>query len=273
MKYIDYREKLGIGFNNEQIFKALQNRIEIGLDLLHKAITNSYYAYPDFTLYFITISENARYPFSCDIDGVRDNILRSNSINELVSKCVSLINLNDDTWIKSDYSSFFKKYFFEALEDLNILFDEQSDENGVFIFPKGARELDVDLVSQPLEWLQAYPKSHSTFCRALKQYSNGEYVRDVADNFRKALEEFLQEFLGNNKNLDNNKGELFKLLGQKGADPKIAAMINTLLDQYNTLNNQSIKHNDALDSKYLEFLMYQTGLFIRMIITTCGKEQ
>lgn len=273
MKYIDYREKLCIGFNDEQIFKALLNRIEIALDLLCNAIKDSYRTHFDFTFYFVITSEKVRYPFSRDIDGVRDNILRSNSINELVLKCVALINMNDDTWKKSEHYSFFKQYFFNALDDLNILFDEKSDADGVFIFPKGAKELDVALVSQPLEWLQAYPKSYSTFCRALKQYANGEYARDVADNFRKALEEFLQEFLGNSKNLDNNKTELFKMLGQKGADPKIAAMIDTLLDQYNTLNNQSIKHNDALDSKYLEFLMYQTGLFIRMIITTCKKEE
>ena len=28
-----------------------------------------------------------------------------------------------------------------------------------------------------------------------------------------------------------------------------------------------VKHNDAIDEKLLEFIMYQTGVFIRMIIS------
>ena len=31
-------------------------------------------------------------------------------------------------------------------------------------------------------------------------------------------------------------------------------------------DNTEIKHNDKIDEKYLEFLMYQTGVFIRMLV-------
>ena len=80
------------------------------------------------------------------------------------------------------------------------------------IRPKGAKELDTTLVSEPLDWLKDYPKTRKTFCIALKQYTDGVYIRDVADNFRKALEEFFQEFLGNTKNLANDIAEIFKIV-------------------------------------------------------------
>ena len=97
-----------------------------------------------------------------------------------------------------------------ALDDSRIPYELFHDDDEVFYFPNGAKELDGALVSEPLEWLSDYPKARVTFARALKQYSDGAYVRDVADNFRKSLEEFFQEFLGNKKNLDNNKAEIYR---------------------------------------------------------------
>ena len=61
-----------------------------------------------------------------------------------------------------------------------------------FVFPKGAKELDDALVSEPLEWLQEYPKSRKEWVGALKLYANipSENPSEVADKFRKALERF-----------------------------------------------------------------------------------
>ena len=126
-----------------------------------------------------------------------------------------------------------------------------------FIFPKGAIELDFALVSQPLEWLKDYPKSHKTYCTALKQYSDGIFVRDVADNLRKTLEGFLQEFLCNDKNLETNKNEICKYLGAQGIDAGISGLFQPLINAYKNINDRIAKHNDKVDKKVLEFLLYQ----------------
>lgn len=65
-----------------------------------------------------------------------------------------------------------------------------------FVFPKGAVELDSALVSQPLAWLNQYPKAHTAFVKALREYADAttENSSDIADKFRKALETFFQEF-------------------------------------------------------------------------------
>ena len=101
------------------------------------------------------------------------------------------------------------------------------DKDGVFIFPKGAKELDDALVSEPLEWLREYPQAHKTYCIALKQYSDGIYIRDVADNLRKTLETFLQEFLGNTKILKQIKTEICKHLGAQSIDAGILGALST----------------------------------------------
>ncbi|MCR4953190.1 MAG: hypothetical protein K6A43_03865, partial [Treponema sp.] len=128
------------------------------------------------------------------------------------------------------------------------------------------------LVSEPLEWLKDYPQTQKTYVIALKQYSDGIYIRDVADNLRKTLESFFQEFLGNKKNLANNINEVFKFLGAHNAEPELSGSIKDLLSKYDTLNNKIAKHNDKVDARYLEFLLYQTGIFIRMLITVKNSD-
>ena len=70
-----------------------------------------------------------------------------------------------------------------------------------FVFPAGDPMMDKNLVSDVLSWLDKYPGAKKTYVNALKQYVDGIYIRDAADNLRKALETFLQEFLQNDKNV------------------------------------------------------------------------
>lgn len=161
------------------------------------------------------------------------------------------------SWIKA------LKYWASQSELEFELYESGED---VFIFPKGAKELDDALVSEPLEWLSEYPVAYKTYCIALKQYSDGLYIRDVADNFRKALEAFLQEFLGNSKNLETNKNDICKYLGEHGVDAGIAGLFHPLISAYKNINDRIAKHNDAVDARLLEFLMHQTGILIRMVI-------
>lgn len=137
----------------------------------------------------------------------------------------------------------------------------------------GAKEFDDALISEPLEWLKDYPKARKTYVIALQQYSDGQYIRDVADNLRKAFEEFLKEFLGNNNDLNKNKKEVETYLKAQNAAPQLVSMLVSLISHYYMLNNEVAKHNDKMDDKYLEFLLYQTGIFIRMLIITKTEKE
>lgn len=264
MKWVDYRENLGIGFNDNTKFKMLSNILRNFVDniLCESYDENSHLKYCQM------IGE----PFchhNRPYQHLSDSLKKCDTIKELISKFVALYNSctlvynGYDTVSKKEILSFLK----DSLDKLNICYEIIKDNDGTFIFPKGAQELDDALVSQPLEWLKKYPNAHKTYIIALKQYSEGVYIRDVADNLRKALESFLQEFLGNNKNLESNKNEICKYLGEKGVDSGIGGLFQPLINAYKNINDRIAKHNDAVDKKLLEFLLYQTGVLIRMVLS------
>ncbi len=195
---------------------------------------------------------------------------RQNSLERFIAYYVVFVNCLDEN-SEADYDrNFFKDVICQQLEEAHIPFDLLKDDDGYFIFPKGAKELDDALVSEPLVWLKKYPGARKTYITALKQYSDGIYIRDVADNLRKALETFLQEFLGNIKNLETNKNDICKYLGEQGVDAGVGGLFQPLINSYKNINDRIAKHNDAVDARLLEFLLYQTGVLIRMVIKTRG---
>lgn len=133
------------------------------------------------------------------------------------------------------------------------------------IQPIGADELDKALVDNVLVWLKEYPKAYTTYKRALIGYFEKDYPRDIADNLRKALEEFLQEYLNNDKNLANNISEVGKYLESKvNSDTKNT--VTSYIARYNDIDNRNVKHHDKLKETELEYLLYQTGVFIRFLV-------
>lgn len=199
--------------------------------------------------------------------------MAKNDFIEFISYCVALINSKEKKSTNSFSRKNIIKFIEKNLDDTHITFEVLYDEKkNYFVFPKGAKELDDALISEPLEWLNDYPNARKTYCNALKQYNEGKYIRDAADNLRKALETFLQEFLNNAKNLETNKNEICKYLGDQGVDAGISSLYQTLINSYKNINDRIVKHNDNIDEKLLEFLLYQTGILIRMTITVKKAE-
>lgn len=271
MDWLDYRQALGLSFNDNQKKGLFIKRIEVfmqsGENCPFKEQDEIDLAYMIGESYLLAEQDPRDFDFGNDSLGLQRAWLylskRTKSFADFLSCLVALINTyggkkTDKRMILSGIK--------KALEDCRISFEIIEDDDGIFIFPKGAKELDDALVSQPLEWLSAYPMAQKTFIIALKQYSEGIYIRDVADNLRKALETFLQEFLGNEKNLETNKNEICKYLGSQGVDAGISGLFQPLLNAYKNINDRIAKHNDAVDKKLLEFLLYQTGVLIRMVV-------
>mgnify|MGYP000646371131 FL=1 len=272
MKWIDYREKLGIGFNDEEKKQMFSSKISNRLLGTFQKINTKKELVERFerivTDYYIEIGEAV--PLHISVFHFISNISRSGTIVEMVCKYVAFLNILKKSNLEAGYLKF-RDLLEKSLLELNIAYDIYDD--GIFIFPKGAKELDNALVSEPLEWLIDFPNTRKTYIIALKQYSDGIYIRDVADNLRKAFETFLQEFLKNTKNLETNKNSICKYLGEQGVDAGITGLLKPLLDSYKNINDRTAKHNDAVEQKLLEFLLYQTGVFIRMIISVSHSEE
>lgn len=275
MDFLDYREKLGIGCYDGEKFTFFLTKIFNCLNGISEethsgCVTSSEY----FSFCNLTGSRYNQQLFAGCHNRERFNecltILdrHRNSLEEFLAYYIAFTNSITpqkslpQNWTREHFANLLLQMSAESHIPVELI----KNDDEYFAFPKGAKELDDALVSQPLEWLSAYPMAQKTFIIALKQYSEGIYIRDVADNLRKALEAFLQEFLGNEKNLETNKNEICKYLGSQGVDAGISGLFQPLLNAYKNINDRIAKHNDAVDKKLLEFLLYQTGVLIRMVV-------
>lgn len=274
MDWLDYREKLGIGFNDNEKFKYFLVRV---LNILN-SLRDTKYGSLDYSTYmsFHTVVgseidhtvlndgyEHKRYHYCI-------NILdrHSSTLNEFLAYYVAFMNSvsNDNTFLSRKN---LKSILLQALDDSHLPYDLLEENGEYFIFPKGVKDFDDALVSSTLDWLAVYPTAEKAWSKALREYAenNAQNASDVADKFRKALEAFFQEFFKSSKSLENYKAEYGDYLKQRGIPKEIAGNFETLLQAYTNYINNFAKHRDATSDKVLEYLMYQTGNIMRLLIT------
>lgn len=274
MDWLDYRKKLGMGFNDdEKAGYVITNLITYTKVVLSNISVTSFINYILDT--GSPIRERVLAMDDSFINEARDeaivNILltHQDSLEEFLLYFIPLINRYDEE------KQFEHKSFLETiLKKAKIPYEILKDNDGYFVFPRGAKELDDALVSQPLEWLKDYPSARIAWIKALKDYSDAteETASDVADKFRKALETFFQEFFGGQKSLENYKSDYGKYLKEQGIPKEISGNFETLLQSYTQFMNNYAKHRDATSDKVLEYIMYQTGIIIRLLITLRQEE-
>ena len=63
------------------------------------------------------------------------------------------------------------------------------------------------------------------------------------------------------------KSEYGTYMKEKGVPPEVSNNLETLLQSYTNFMNGYAKHHDKTDKNVLEYIMYQTGNIIRLLIT------
>ena len=273
MDWLDYREKLGIGFDDEQKIDFFIHKIFNILGLIAESEESR-----------LQISNNEYYLF-CNITGTIVDpslyhgdgfklIMRvlqhhTGKLADFLAYYIAFLNCQKDDKNKPYKRCDLRDILTNKLSEAHIPFEVYEDSNGCFVFPKGVDEMDKALISQPLTWLAKYPNAEKAWIKALRRYANATATdaSDVADLFRKALETFFQEFFNNAKTLENNKKEYGDYLKTKGIPKEISGNFETLLQFYTNYMNNYAKHHDATSKKVLEYIMYQTGNIIRLLIT------
>lgn len=275
MDFIDYRTKLGLGFDNRELEDLFFNRIFNVLDDLsdmsNQISTKEYFQYCRMTGYPMQHGITTGEGWGIILQVLHKNI---SSVREFLPYYMFMVNCQEDCSYKSLTKDELKNLLCNCLADSHIPYEVYEENGDYFVFPKGAEELDQALISQPLEWLSAYPTTRTAFVKALKTYSEttDDNASDIADKFRKALETFFQEFFGGGKSLENYKGEYGAYLKERGVPKEISGNFETLLQTYTNFMNNYAKHRDATSDKVLEYLMYQTGNIMRLLITLKQEE-
>lgn len=194
---------------------------------------------------------------------------------DFLSCCVALVNAYSEQ--EKDIKQWLKTTILDSLDDCQINYELLSDADGIFIFPKGAKELDDALVSEPLDWLKEYPQARIAFTKALKEYSEATTTNasDIADKFRKALETFFQEFFGGGRSLEKYVTDhtYEQYLNQRGIPTELRDEFKNTVTAYYKFINNNAKHHDRTEVNILEYLMYQTGNIIRLLITLKQEEE
>lgn len=155
----------------------------------------------------------------------------------------------------------------DILDTFGINIFIKKEENKYLILKKGAKELDKALVNDVLEWLEKYPESRKMFVSALEKYQNKGDTRNILDDIRLSLELLVQEKFNNKKSLENNISNIGTLMESKGINKEIANMYVKYLEIYTKYQNNCVKHAEKCNEEELEFIIYQTGTFMRFIIS------
>lgn len=271
MNYFDYRKKLGIGIDDTERFIVFKNKLINYLIALNH--TSFDYSISDLLVFMTSIGERISEDCCDELYEVILLLEDTQSERDLISKYIEFCNCYN--FVHKDAPN--AELFFiltKCLRETGIQFEVFEDKNGKYVFPMGIEEFDSALVSAPLRWLSAYPNAEKAWSSALRDYAESvdRKASDVADKLRKALETFFHDFFENDKTLENNKAEYGRYLKSQGVPSEISNNLETLLLAYTNFMNAYAKHHDKTDIKVLEYLMYQTGNIMRLLITLKESE-
>jgi len=271
MDWLDYREKLTIGFNDTEKTKYFYTKIfnlldDIKYQMQYKVSGLEYYNFCDMTGTVMSHGDLYGEEYSCIIKTLKNH---TKKLTDFIAYYIAFINCLEENEISEGWTKkHFKNLICKHLDESHIPFELIEDNGSCFIFPKGVKEFDDALVSDVLLWLKDYPLTEKSWVKALKDYSEAteETASEIADKFRKALECFFQEFFKKEKSLENLKSEYGTYLSSKGVPAEIRNNFEKLLEAYTNYNNNYAKHHDKASKDVLEYIMYQTGSLIRLII-------
>lgn len=154
----------------------------------------------------------------------------------------------------------------KAIEYSNIDVSLQVKDNDIFLYPKGEKYLDDNLVNILLNFLNQ--KSQNHFIEALKFYQDKKPIKS-AESLRRTLEEFLREKLDPKKGLKENIKSIESVLKAQGTNSQVAKIIGHIFNYLDTYFNDNSKHNDGnIKEEENEFLIYQIGLLLRYLYQT-----
>lgn len=270
MKWIDYRDKLGVGFSDSEKAKMLKNNI---VTFISYGIENENYSRNDYYCFCLMTGIEYKERHSPTGDLANFFIYNSLSVPQIISYYTAFVNSQND--IDSNSRDTLYSWLYTFLDELNIPYDVFRDDDGEFVFPKGVPELDHALVSEVFEWLHEYPKSEKAWRNALKSYAGAENGKasDIAASFRKALETFFKEFFKNDKSLEKNMPYYCDYLKDHSVPAEIRNTFDKLLDLYEKFMNHYAKHDDGTSDSLIEYIMYQTGNTMRLLITLKGTDE
>jgi hypothetical protein len=142
------------------------------------------------------------------------------------------------------------------------------------ILPAGARELDLPLVAETLTWLSPHTKIAAKFEKALRAVLGKDPAsyRSALDDLRWSLEQLLRVVLENNRPIEDQKTHLAKWAKNRGVHQSVVHLFIDLLKHFADYQNDAVKHDEKWSEDEIEFMVYLTGSFMRLLLRLSAKD-
>lgn len=116
------------------------------------------------------------------------------------------------------------------------------------------------------ENLSACPQAQAVYKSGIEKYSAQNYERNVLDDMRLSLELLIKRFLGNEKSLENQIPLLGAKLEQCGISSELRNLLTKVIDYMCKYQNNYVKHDDAVNSAEIDYVIEQTSTVINLIV-------
>ena len=158
----------------------------------------------------------------------------------------------------------------------SVSFNIVSMGGEIILYPHGEEILDKEVVNYVISELEKYPNAAKPFVQALKIYQSGDTTqyRNLLDNLRLALEQLLKNILGNERRgLEKHKNDLKEwMVREKKLHSNIPSLYKELLNNYTEYQNSAVKHDEKYSLDEVEFMIYLTATFMRLIIQLANED-
>jgi hypothetical protein len=280
-EYKDFRKRIGIDASDKKIFQKFKSTIINSLKSnmqgvwkfrLEREFCRNYCK--DISPRFPPQPHDFIFSFPFNCSGIFLTLKKEDDIGEFLYYLERFLRFLKSKSVDKAYSNKkmerFKESYNNIVHDLEnatdtypLKFRMKETEDGIVFYQSGDKLFDKLFIDDALDWLDKCPEAKDSLLSALEKYNRKIYERNLLDDARLSLELFLRKILNNDKSLEKQESEILQFFKKKKVSCEISNMFWTLLDYYTKYQNEHVKHDDKVDPKEVEFILYLTGLFIR----------
>lgn len=129
---------------------------------------------------------------------------------------------------------------------------------------------ETELIQKTKHWLSSYPQALAQYESALSKYEGGIFERNTLDDMRLSFELLVKNLLNNNKSLENQIQLIGEMLKKSGASSELRNMMQPVIRYYTEFQNNHVKHNDAVNSNEIEYIIELTSVVMKFLIKING---
>lgn len=148
--------------------------------------------------------------------------------------------------------------------DVVLKFDKNSKTYG--FYPVVDADIHDGLIDFVSSKLVRYPESKKLYDEAVSEMTSDIKAYVKIDMFRKAFEEFLKEYFGNDKSFENQISNIGTCFKNHGLNKDVCNAYDRLINIYKVYVNDHGKHGLDANECEVDMIFYLTACFIRFLL-------